>query len=71
MAIAIVSGLLAAIFAFGGPSGGHFNPAVSVMFFAKGDLPNDNFWPYVVAQSFGEQAPLCFFKADYPTKDAK
>jgi aquaporin Z len=70
VAIAIVSGLLSAIYAFGGLSGGHFNPAVSVMFFAKGDLPVENFGPYIVAQSLGGLAALYFFKAAHPSPAA-
>ena len=65
VAIAIVSGLLAAIYAFGGLSGGHFNPAVSVMFLAKGhsDFTVSSFVLYVIAQSLGGLAALAF--SDY------
>ncbi len=70
VAIAIVSGLLASIYAFGGLSGGHFNPAVSVMFFAKGDLPIENFGTYVFAQSLGGLTALYFSKAAHPQKEA-
>ena len=38
--IPIVVGLLAAIYAFGKVSGGHFNCAVSFMMFLKGDTNN-------------------------------
>ena len=36
----IVAGLLVAIFMFGSLTGGHFNPAVSTMLFAKGGDAN-------------------------------
>ncbi len=53
-AIPIVIGLLASIYAFGGLSGGHFNPAVSLMFLAKGDFNNHSaFVRYVVMQVAG------------------
>jgi aquaporin Z len=64
-AIPIVIGLLASIYAFGGLSGGHFNPAVSVMFLAKGhsDFTVSSFVLYVIAQSLGGLAALAF--SDY------
>ncbi len=48
----IVFGLLAAIQMFGSVSGGHFNPAVTVMAWAKGD---SNMEPigYIIAQVAG------------------
>ena len=55
-AIPIAIGLLASIYAFGPLSGGHFNPAVSLMFLANGDF-NDpgpiTFVRYVVMQTAG------------------
>ncbi len=61
-AIPIVVGLLASIYAFGGLSGGHFNPAVSILFLAKGDkdFTLSLFVMYVVAQSLGGLAALAF-----------
>jgi glycerol uptake facilitator-like aquaporin len=51
--IAIAVGLLAAIYLAGGVSGGHFNPAVSIMMFAKGVLPADMTILYIIAQVIG------------------
>jgi aquaporin Z len=51
--IAIAVGLLAAIYLAGGVSGGHFNPAVSIMMFAKGNLPADMTILYIIAQVIG------------------
>ena len=51
--IAIAVGLLAAIYLAGGVSGGHFNPAVSIMMFMKGKLPGDMTILYIIAQIIG------------------
>jgi len=51
--IAIAVGLLAAIYMVGGVSGGHFNPAVSVMMFLKGKLSADMTILYIIAQIIG------------------
>lgn len=59
--IPIVIGLLAAILAFGGVSGGHFNPAVSTMLLAKGDISVVTFLVYVVAQVLGGLAALAWW----------
>jgi glycerol uptake facilitator-like aquaporin len=62
-AIPIVVGLLASIHAFGGLSGGHFNPAVSIMILAKHEKPEFTisvFVKYVVAQTLGGIAALSF-----------
>jgi len=56
--IPIVVGLLASIYAFGGLSGGHFNPAVSTMMLAKGDIDAMTYGAYVVAQIAGGLAAL-------------
>jgi len=56
--IAIAVGLLAAIYMVGGVSGGHFNPAVSVMMFMKGSLPADMTILYVIAQIIGALSAL-------------
>lgn len=49
----IVAGLLAAILLMGNVSGGHFNPAVSVMQFSKGALSSQELAGYVIAQVLG------------------
>ena len=48
----IVIGLLAAILMFGGVSGGHFNPAVTTMMWAKGS-PDLEPIGYIIAQIAG------------------
>jgi len=48
--IAVAVGLLAAIYFGSSVSGGHFNPAVSVMMFAKGNIKADVLILYVLAQ---------------------
>lgn len=45
-------GLLAAILMFGGVSGGHFNPAVTTMMWAKGDTSIEPIG-YILAQIAG------------------
>lgn len=59
--IPIAVALLAVIFAFGGVSGGHFNPAVSAMMLAKGDVDVVTFMFYVIAQVLGGLAALFWF----------
>ena len=49
----IVLGLLAAILLVGDISGGHFNPAVTFMQFAKGGISRGDAAGYVVAQLLG------------------
>lgn len=56
--IAIAVGLLAAIYMVGGVSGGHFNPAVSIMMFMKGSLPADMTILYIIAQIIGALSAL-------------
>jgi aquaporin Z len=56
--IAIAVGLLAAIYMVGGVSGGHFNPAVSIMMFMKGNLPADMTILYIIAQIIGALTAL-------------
>ena len=48
--ILIALALLLVILLGGAISGGHFNPAVSVMFWAKGALTNADLLGYIVAQ---------------------
>jgi aquaporin Z len=55
---------LAAVIYFGGSiSGGHYNPAVSTMFLAKGSIGIETWIAYVVAQVLGGLVALWFFKA--------
>ena len=51
--IAISIGLLGAIYLAGRVSGGHFNPAVSVMMYVKGKLAGDLTVLYIAAQILG------------------
>lgn len=51
--IAVVVALLAAIYAFGRMSGGHFNSSVSAMLYMKGDITAPKLAMYVVAQLLG------------------
>lgn len=60
--IPIVVGLLAAIYAFGKISGGHFNSAVSFMMFLKGDINFQKFIFYVIAQLIGAIIALSWWK---------
>ena len=45
--------VLTGAYAFGGISGGHFNPAVSVGLVVAGRFPSKDLLPYVAAQVFG------------------
>lgn len=56
--IAIAVGLLGAIYLAGGVSGGHFNPAVSIMMFMKGKLPADMTILYIISQIIGALSAL-------------
>ena len=51
--IATGSGLIVLIWMFGKISGAHFNPAVSVVMFANGELSSRNFILYVLLQVSG------------------
>ena len=51
--LAIAAALAIAIMVGGKISGGHFNPAVSVMMVRAGKLPMGELLPYVVAQVVG------------------
>jgi glycerol uptake facilitator-like aquaporin len=53
--------LIGCIGAFGPVSGGHFNPSVTAMFFAKGDIEQNDAIAYVVAQVAGGLAAYQFF----------
>jgi len=56
--ILIVLALLLAILVGGGISGGHFNPAVSIMFYAKGGLTSLDLGAYIAAQVLGGLSAL-------------
>ena len=51
--LATVGGLYALIEVFGPISGAHFNPAVSSVMAARGDLPKTQLPPYIAAQLLG------------------
>lgn len=51
--VLIALALLLVILLGGGISGGHFNPAVSLMFWSKGALTNMDLVGYIVAQALG------------------
>ena len=57
-----VLALMAAIFILGKTSGGHFNPAVSVMLAAAGKMSMKDLAPYIVAQIAGGLAALELYK---------
>lgn len=50
------------LFLFGKISGGHFNPAVSVMMAAAGKIPMGELAPYSVAQTMGTMVALELYK---------
>ena len=60
--IPIVITLLAMIYLGGSISGGHFNPAVSVMLAMAGKHSMKDLAPYVVAQVLGGLAALELYK---------
>ncbi len=61
-AFAIANGLFASISAFGCLSGGHFNPAVSIMFLMKEDFKSTSvFVGYLIAQVMGAIFALIVF----------
>ena len=59
--LAIGLALASAIFMGGGVSGGHFNSAVSVMMFAKGDINVVTLLSYIVAQIAGGMLALWWY----------
>ena len=61
-AIPIGVALVAVIFLMGKVSGGNFNPAVSAMLYAKGDLNASDLVSYVVAQVLGGLCALAWYK---------
>jgi aquaporin Z len=58
--IPIALALATVIYLGGSKSGGHFNPAVSSMFFLKGDLDMMKLVGYIAAQVLGGAAALTF-----------
>ena len=59
--IPIAIGLLAAIYFGGHISGGHFNPAVSLMMFLKNSLNINDLPFYILAQCAGAAAAYYFY----------
>jgi aquaporin Z len=60
--ILIALALLVVILLGGAISGGHFNPAISLMFWAKGALTGVDLAGYVVAQALGGLGALTVYK---------
>jgi aquaporin Z len=54
----VVAGLLAAILLMGNVSGGHFNPAVTVMELSRGQMDNREAAGYIGAQLVGALAAV-------------
>ena len=59
--VLIALALLLVILLGAGISGGHFNPAVSVMFWANGALSNTHLAGYIVAQILGGLGALSVY----------
>lgn len=59
-AISIGIALAAAILFGGAISGGHFNPAISLMMFLNGSLASQLLIPYIIAQCLGGIAAMYF-----------
>lgn len=66
--IAITFGLtvMTLIYAFGGISGAHFNPAVTISFTVAGKSPFKNLIPYITAQLTGAIAASLLLKMLFP-----
>ena len=62
-AFAVGLALTVAVLWGGGISGGHFNPAVSVMFFLNKQLSGVDLLGYIVAQVLGGTAALFFINS--------
>lgn len=60
--VLIALALLLVILVGGGISGGHFNPAVSLMFWAKGALNGMDLAGYTAAQALGGLGALAVYK---------
>ena len=61
--ILIALALLLVILIGGGISGGHFNPAVSLMFWAKGALSGIDLAGYIAAQTLGGLGAFAVYSA--------
>lgn len=59
--VLIALALLLVILLGGSISGGHFNPAVSVMFWAKGALTGTDLAGYIIAQTLGGLGALTVY----------
>jgi glycerol uptake facilitator-like aquaporin len=59
--VLIALALLLVILLGGGVSGGHYNPAVSIMFWAKGSLTAKDLAGYVTAQTLGGLGALTVY----------
>ena len=68
--IALAHGLAlsVAVNAFGGISGAHFNPAVSMGFFVTGRLPLFNLGPYIVVQLLGSTTAALICRMIFPAE---
>ena len=60
--LAIALALYVAILVGGKASGGHFNPAISIMMASIGKLSMKDLLPYVVAQIAGGLAAISLYK---------
>jgi aquaporin Z len=60
--IFIALSLFVVMFLGGSISGGHFNPAVSIMFWANGTLTNKDTMAYIVSQILGGLGALYSYK---------
>jgi len=60
--VLIALALLLVILVGGGISGGHFNPAISLMFWAKGALNGMDLAGYVIAQALGGLGALTAYR---------
>ena len=69
LGVALTFGLivLAMIYTFGSTSGAHFNPAVTLAFFAARLFPLKEVGPYVIAQIAGAVAASCTLHLLFPT----
>src|SRR6266550_336723 len=68
--IALAHGLALAIAvnAFGGISGAHFNPAVTMGFFVTKRLPMMSVGPYILAQLLGATAAALICRTTFPVE---
>jgi aquaporin Z len=61
-AIAIGAALAIVILVGGKISGGHYNPAVSIMLASAGKLPGKEVVPYIISQVAGGLSALALYK---------